>query len=157
MYNNFQHSTFLFSLLGPFRYRALPPKDIVFKPLNQTREFNAAELMELYVNFFRIFSDYFCSTFQFLNSRLRVICGSICRSFATNPCTRWFAMPTGSFVRCRRSSTRNTPRSLWTPGTFSSMRQAPTWRSWRSCWTPWWPCSASTVPSPLCRWNFFIK
>ena len=33
---------------GPFRYMAKPPKDIKFVPLNQTKEYNAAELMELY-------------------------------------------------------------------------------------------------------------
>ncbi|CCF57345.1 hypothetical protein KAFR_0C03530 [Kazachstania africana CBS 2517] len=33
---------------GPFHYRALPPKDIKFVPLNQTKEFDAAELMEFY-------------------------------------------------------------------------------------------------------------
>jgi phenylalanyl-tRNA synthetase beta chain len=33
---------------GPFSYEALPPKDIVFKPLNQDVEMNAAELMEFY-------------------------------------------------------------------------------------------------------------
>ena len=33
---------------GPFSYEALPPKDIVFKPLNQDKEMNAVELMEFY-------------------------------------------------------------------------------------------------------------
>jgi phenylalanyl-tRNA synthetase beta chain len=33
---------------GPFSYEALPPKDIVFKPLNQEVEMNAVELMEFY-------------------------------------------------------------------------------------------------------------
>ena len=33
---------------GPFTYEAHPPKDIKFTPLKQTREFNAAELMEHY-------------------------------------------------------------------------------------------------------------
>lgn len=33
---------------GPFRYQALPPKDIKFIPLNQTKEFDAAELIEFY-------------------------------------------------------------------------------------------------------------
>ncbi|XP_075425795.1 phenylalanine--tRNA ligase beta subunit [Ascaphus truei] len=33
---------------GPFTYTAKPPADIKFKPLNQSREYTAAELMELY-------------------------------------------------------------------------------------------------------------
>ncbi|CAL8350525.1 unnamed protein product [Lota lota] len=33
---------------GPFTYTARPPADIRFKPLNQTREFTAVELMSLY-------------------------------------------------------------------------------------------------------------
>jgi len=35
---------------GPFRYEAKPPKDIKFVPLNQVKEFNAEELMELYAS-----------------------------------------------------------------------------------------------------------
>ncbi|KAH6890362.1 hypothetical protein B0T10DRAFT_316956 [Thelonectria olida] len=37
-------------LQGPFTYEALPPKDIVFTPLNQTKEFNSEELMAFYEN-----------------------------------------------------------------------------------------------------------
>ncbi|EQL00564.1 hypothetical protein G6O67_002286 [Ophiocordyceps sinensis] len=33
---------------GPFTYEALPPRDIKFTPLNQTREMNAEELMTFY-------------------------------------------------------------------------------------------------------------
>lgn len=33
---------------GPFHYRALPPKDIKFIPLNQTKEFDGNELIEFY-------------------------------------------------------------------------------------------------------------
>lgn len=33
---------------GPFTYEALPPTDIKFTPLNQSREMNAAEMMEFY-------------------------------------------------------------------------------------------------------------
>lgn len=36
------------TIQGPFRYEAKPPKDIVFKPLNQKKEYTALELMELY-------------------------------------------------------------------------------------------------------------
>lgn len=36
------------TIQGPFRYEALPPKDICFKPLNQKKEYTAIELMELY-------------------------------------------------------------------------------------------------------------
>jgi phenylalanyl-tRNA synthetase beta chain len=33
---------------GPFTYKALPPKDIKFKPLNQDREMDAEEMMHFY-------------------------------------------------------------------------------------------------------------
>ncbi|KAH8590001.1 hypothetical protein B0O99DRAFT_522272 [Bisporella sp. PMI_857] len=36
------------TIKGPFTYEALPPKDIKFAPLNQTKEMDAAELMEFY-------------------------------------------------------------------------------------------------------------
>jgi phenylalanyl-tRNA synthetase beta chain len=36
------------TIKGPFHYKALKPKDIKFAPLNQTKEMNAAELMEFY-------------------------------------------------------------------------------------------------------------
>ncbi|KAK6177678.1 hypothetical protein SNE40_015732 [Patella caerulea] len=36
------------TLKGPFTYDAKPPADIKFQPLNQTKEFTAPELMELY-------------------------------------------------------------------------------------------------------------
>lgn len=36
------------TLEGPFSYEALPPSDIRFKPLSQTKEYTAAELMDLY-------------------------------------------------------------------------------------------------------------
>jgi phenylalanyl-tRNA synthetase beta chain len=32
---------------GPFTYEALPPGDVRFVPLKQTREFKADELMEV--------------------------------------------------------------------------------------------------------------
>jgi len=36
------------TIKGPFKYMAKPPTDIKFVPLNQTKEFTSAELMELY-------------------------------------------------------------------------------------------------------------
>ncbi|KAM7543300.1 hypothetical protein Aperf_G00000017393 [Anoplocephala perfoliata] len=36
------------TLKPPFTYTALPPKEICFKPLNQSKEYTAEELMELY-------------------------------------------------------------------------------------------------------------
>jgi len=36
------------TLKGPFTYEALPPKDIKFVPLNQTKEMNGEELMSFY-------------------------------------------------------------------------------------------------------------
>lgn len=36
------------SVEGPFYYDAKPPTDIKFIPLNQTKEYNAAEIMDLY-------------------------------------------------------------------------------------------------------------
>jgi phenylalanyl-tRNA synthetase beta chain len=42
------------TIQGPFTYDALPPKDIKFKPLNQDKSYNAAELMDLYsVGFYK--------------------------------------------------------------------------------------------------------
>jgi len=35
---------------GPFTYNALPPKEIKFKPLNQTEEHTGESIMELYKN-----------------------------------------------------------------------------------------------------------
>lgn len=36
------------TIKGPFTYEALPPKDVRFAPLNQTKELNGEELMEFY-------------------------------------------------------------------------------------------------------------
>jgi len=36
------------TIKGPFKYMAKKPEDIKFVPLNQTKEFNSAQLMELY-------------------------------------------------------------------------------------------------------------
>lgn len=36
------------TIKGPFTYDALPPKDIRFTPLNQTKEMNGEELMAFY-------------------------------------------------------------------------------------------------------------
>ncbi|KAL1297141.1 hypothetical protein AAFC00_004717 [Neodothiora populina] len=36
------------TIKGPFTYEALPPQDIKFAPLNQTKEMNAQEMMEFY-------------------------------------------------------------------------------------------------------------
>ena len=36
------------TIQGPFTYEALPPQDIKFAPLNQTKEMNATEMMEFY-------------------------------------------------------------------------------------------------------------
>jgi phenylalanyl-tRNA synthetase beta chain len=38
------------TIKGPFTYEALPPKEISFTPLNQTRKLNGEELMEFYEN-----------------------------------------------------------------------------------------------------------
>lgn len=38
------------TIKGPFTYEALPPKDINFVPLNQTKKMNGAELMHFYEN-----------------------------------------------------------------------------------------------------------
>lgn len=38
------------TIKGPFTYEALPPKDISFVPLNQTKKMNAEEMMEFYEN-----------------------------------------------------------------------------------------------------------
>lgn len=36
------------TIKGPFTYDAKPPQEIKFKPLNQTKEYTAEELMDLY-------------------------------------------------------------------------------------------------------------
>ncbi len=36
------------TIQGPFTYEALPPKDIEFIPLNQTKSMNGVELMNFY-------------------------------------------------------------------------------------------------------------
>lgn len=36
------------TLQGPFTYEALPPEEIQFVPLNQTKKMNAIELMKFY-------------------------------------------------------------------------------------------------------------
>lgn len=36
------------TIKGPFTYEALPPEKIQFKPLNQTKSMNGAELMKFY-------------------------------------------------------------------------------------------------------------
>lgn len=36
------------TISGPFTYTAKPPGDIRFKPLNQTQEYTATQLMSLY-------------------------------------------------------------------------------------------------------------
>ena len=36
------------TIQGPFMYDAKPPSEIKFKPLNQTREYTAVEMMDLY-------------------------------------------------------------------------------------------------------------
>ncbi|KAG2427283.1 hypothetical protein HXX76_012479 [Chlamydomonas incerta] len=40
----------LAKIQGPFTYEALPPEEIKFTPLKQTREFNAKELMQYYLD-----------------------------------------------------------------------------------------------------------
>ena len=36
------------TIQGPFKYVAQPPDQIKFKPLNQTKDFTATEMMDLY-------------------------------------------------------------------------------------------------------------
>jgi phenylalanyl-tRNA synthetase beta chain len=38
------------SIQGPFTYEALPPEEIIFVPLNQSKKMNAVELMKFYEN-----------------------------------------------------------------------------------------------------------
>lgn len=57
---------------GPFSYEALPPSEIEFKPLNQTKTYTAVELMDLYAvsHFFQLY------IFRVLgfNSGLKFVC-----------------------------------------------------------------------------------
>ena len=41
------------TIKGPFTYEALPPEEIQFVPLNQTKSMNAVELMKFYEVFAR--------------------------------------------------------------------------------------------------------
>lgn len=54
------------TIQGPFVYEALPPKEIHFVPLNQTREMNGEELMTFYEVSLtpRIFESSFILTIQ---------------------------------------------------------------------------------------------
>ena len=62
------------TLKGPFKYMAQHPDQIKFKPLNQTKEFTATELMELYsVNSFENLPMIKILKFGFLNFRLITI------------------------------------------------------------------------------------
>lgn len=36
------------TIQGPFTYRAQPPQDIKFRPLNKEKEYTAVELMDLF-------------------------------------------------------------------------------------------------------------
>jgi len=38
----------MIAIKGPFTYEALPPEQIEFVPLNQTKKMNGKELMEFY-------------------------------------------------------------------------------------------------------------
>lgn len=42
-------------LIGNVNYKALPPKQIVFKALNQAKECDASELMTIFAVFFKKF------------------------------------------------------------------------------------------------------
>ena len=42
------------TIKGPFKYMGQKPEDIKFVPLNQTKEFNSAQLMELYSTDFHL-------------------------------------------------------------------------------------------------------
>lgn len=50
------------TIQGPFLYDACPPESIKFKPLNQEKEYSAAELMDLYSvsNFTVYILSFFC-------------------------------------------------------------------------------------------------
>ena len=43
------------TIKGPFKYMAKPPDQIKFKPLNQTNEYTASQLMDLYSVIFTTF------------------------------------------------------------------------------------------------------
>lgn len=53
------------TIQGPFVYEALSPDSIKFKPLNQTKEYTAAELMDLYV-VIRCFDSLHCNKVYYL-------------------------------------------------------------------------------------------
>lgn len=57
------------TIKGPFTYDAKPPKDIKFVPLNQDKEFNGEELMDLYSVSYQLDSllIFFVSCFHKIN------------------------------------------------------------------------------------------
>ena len=67
------------TIQGPFKYVAQPPDQIKFKPLNQTKDFTATEMMDLYSvmivlqqNIQQVFEKV-CNIFFSSNFRLTVI------------------------------------------------------------------------------------
>ena len=57
------------TIKGPFKYMAKPPDEIKFKPLNQTKEFTASQLMELY-SVISLLDNFYYFSFSFsLNPR----------------------------------------------------------------------------------------
>ena len=80
------------TLTPPFTYEALAPKDIVFKPLNQTKEINGEELMEFY-------------------EKIRILVSS-CILLRIRQFILSCSMPTEQLLRSHQSSIVITPKSL---------------------------------------------
>lgn len=98
------------TIQGPFSYEALPPKDISFVPLNQTKEMNGEELMTFY-EVFEVVSVEKRQTLIHMNRRTSTL-GGTSTSFETLPFTLSSTTRGELSALCHRSSTVTTPKSL---------------------------------------------
>ena len=75
------------TLKGPFTYEALPPEEIEFIPLNQTKKMNGVDMMKYYeVTYDLVLENWsLCSK---IASRMTNISAVICTSSETRLCIR---------------------------------------------------------------------
>ena len=86
---------------GPFTYEALPPEEIKFVPLNQSKEMNGIEMMKFY--------EVFCSS---LGSMLNGTYSWIARSKTLEIPTYYTGLPSIScHTRCEQDSLLHAPNN----------------------------------------------
>ena len=86
------------TIKGPFTYEALPPKDIKFVPLNQSKEMDGVDMMKFYEVCRNSMSPSRMGTHGIPS--MTAISRSIYTSSATLQSTLSFSMPTGLFAPC---------------------------------------------------------